>query len=73
MNAHSIPELMQALGQQAKVASVAMAKASAARKSAALRHLAILLRQDAAALLKANQEDLKRAQAAGLDGPMLDR
>ena len=73
MNAHSIPELMQALGQQAKVASVAMAKASAAHKSAALRHLAILLRQDAAALLKANQEDLKRAQAAGLDGPMLDR
>jgi glutamate-5-semialdehyde dehydrogenase len=73
MNAYSIPELMQALGQQAKVASVAMAKASAAPKSAALRHLATLLRQDAAALLKANQEDLKRAQATGLDGPMLDR
>jgi glutamate-5-semialdehyde dehydrogenase len=73
MNAHSIPELMQALGQQAKVASAAMAKASAAHKSAALRHLAALLRQDAAALLKSNQEDLKRAQATGLDGPMLDR
>ncbi len=73
MNAHSIPELMQALGQQAKVASVAMAKASAAPKSAALRHLATLLRQDAAALLKANHEDLKRAQATGLDAPMLDR
>ena len=73
MNAHSIPELMQALGQQAKVASAAMAKASAAHKSAALRHLAALLRQDAAALLKANQEDLKRAQATGLDGPLLDR
>ena len=73
MNAHSIPELMLALGQQAKVASAAMAKASAAHKSAALRHLAALLRQDAAALLKANQEDLKRAQATGLDGPMLDR
>ena len=73
MNAHSIPELMLALGQQAKVASAAMAKASAAHKSAALRHLAALLRQDAAALLKANHEDLKRAQATGLDGPMLDR
>jgi len=73
MNAHSIPELMLALGQQAKVASAAMAKASAAHKSAALRHMAALLRQDAAALLKANQEDLKRAQATGLDGPMLDR
>jgi glutamate-5-semialdehyde dehydrogenase len=73
MNAHSIPELMQALGQQAKVASAAMAKASAAHKSAALRYLAILLRQDAPALLKANQQDLARAQATGLDGPMLDR
>ena len=73
MNAHSIPELMQALGQQAKVASVAMAKASAAHKSAALRNLAALLRQDAPALLEANQEDLKRAQTTGLDGPMLDR
>jgi len=73
MNAHSIPELMQALGQQAKVASAAMAKASAAHKSAALRHLAALLRQDAPALLKANQQDLARAQATGLDGPMLDR
>ena len=73
MNAHSIPELMLALGQQAKVASAAMAKASAAHKSAALRHLAALLRQDAAALLKANQQDLARAQATGLDGPMLDR
>ena len=73
MNAHSIPELMQALGQQAKVASVAMAKASAAHKSAALRQLAALLRQEAAALLIANQQDLTRAQASGLDGPMLDR
>jgi len=73
MNAHAIPELMQALGQQAKVASAAMAKASAAHKSAALRHLAALLRQDVSALLKANQQDLKRAQATGLDGPMLDR
>ena len=73
MNAHAIPELMQALGQQAKVASAAMAKASAGHKSAALRHLAALLRQDVSALLKANQQDLKRAQATGLDGPMLDR
>ena len=73
MNAHSIPELMQALGQQAKVASAAMAKASAAHKSAALRHLAVLLRQDAPSLLKANQQDLARAQATGLDGPMFDR
>ena len=45
MNAHNIPELMQALGQHAKTASAAMAKASAAHKSAALKQLALLLRQ----------------------------
>jgi glutamate-5-semialdehyde dehydrogenase len=73
MNAHNIPELMQALGQHAKTASAAMAKASAAHKSAALRHLATLLRSETTALVAANQEDLGRAKTHGLDGPMLDR
>jgi glutamate-5-semialdehyde dehydrogenase len=73
MNAHSLPERMQAWGQQAKTASAAMAKASAAQKSAALRHLAQRLRQEAPALIEANRQDVERAQAAGLDGPMLDR
>ena len=73
MNAHNIPELMQALGQHAKTASAAMAKASAAHKSAALRHLATLLRSETTALVAANQEDLSRAKTNGLDGPMLDR
>ena len=73
MNAHNIPELMQALGQHAKTASAAMAKASAAHKSAALKQLALLLRQETAALVQGNQEDLNRAKSNGLDGPMLDR
>ena len=73
MNAHSITELMLALGQQAKSASAAMAKASAAQKSAALRHLALRLRQNADALIEANRQDVERAKAAGLEGPMLDR
>ena len=73
MNAHSLPERMQASGQQAKTASAAMAKASAAQKSAALRHLAQRLRQEAPALIEANRQDVERAQAAGLEGPMLDR
>jgi glutamate-5-semialdehyde dehydrogenase len=73
MNAHNIPELMQALGQHAKTASAAMAKASAAHKSTALRHLATLLRSETTALVAANQEDLGRAKTNGLDGPMLDR
>ena len=65
MNAHTIPELMLALGQQAKAASAVMAKASAAHKSAALRELARLLRSDTAALVAANQEDLQNAKANG--------
>jgi glutamate-5-semialdehyde dehydrogenase len=73
MNAHSLPERMQAWGQQAKTASAAMAKASAAQKSAALRHLAQRLRQEAPALIEANRQDVERAQASGLEGPMLDR
>ncbi len=73
MNAHNIPELMQAMGQHAKTASAAMAKASAAAKSTALRALAALLRENTAALVQANQQDLDRAKTNGLDGPMLDR
>ncbi len=73
MNAHNIPELMQAMGQHAKTASAAMAKASAAAKSTALRALAALLRENTAALVLANQQDLDRAKTNGLDGPMLDR
>ena len=73
MNAHTIPELMLALGQQAKAASAVMAKATAASKSHALRELARLLRSDTEALVIANQTDLQKAKANGLDGPMLDR
>ena len=73
MNAHTISDLMLVMGQQAKQASATMAKATAASKSDVLRELARLLRDDTQALVAANQEDLQRAQANGLDGPMLDR
>ncbi|MDO9403051.1 MAG: glutamate-5-semialdehyde dehydrogenase [Polaromonas sp.] len=68
-----IPALMQAMGSRAKIASALMAKASAALKNQALRNLAVLLRQDMAALQVANSRDLDRAGSAGLSGPMLDR
>ena len=64
---------MRALGQQAKTASAQMAKASVAVKSAALKRLAALLRENTARLQADNAKDLARAQAAGLAGPMLDR
>ncbi len=64
---------MLAIGQQAKTASALMAKASVAVKSAALKRLAALLRENTAQLQSDNAKDLDRAQAAGLSGPMLDR
>jgi len=60
---------MQILGQQAKVASAAMAKASTATKNSALKRLAALLRENTEALQIDNAKDLARAQTAGLAAP----
>lgn len=76
MNATSQTTLqtpMQILGQQAKVASATMAKASTAVKNSALKRLAVLLRENTQALQIDNAKDLVRAQAAGLAAPMVDR
>ena len=76
MNANSQTTLqtpMQIFGQQAKVASAAMAKASTATKNRALKRLAALLRDNTEALQIDNAKDLARAQAAGLAVPMVDR
>ncbi len=70
-DARDIAALMHTLGQQARAASARMARASAADKSRALRLLARLLRENAAALQQANADDL--ARAANLDAPMRDR
>jgi len=64
---------MQILGQQARVASAAMAKASTATKNSALKRLAALLRENTEALQIDNAKDLARAQTAGLAAPMVDR
>jgi glutamate-5-semialdehyde dehydrogenase len=69
----SVPELMRQLGAQAKAASAAMAKASAAARNQALRALARSLREGVQPLMAANARDVERAAAAGLAGPMLDR
>ena len=73
MNALNIPEYVQALGSQAKVASARMAAASAATKNRALRTLAALLRENVQALQVDNARDLARAEAAGLAAPLVDR
>ncbi len=73
MNAINIAEYTQALGSQAKAASVLMARASAATKNVALRTLAELIRANVAALQVDNAKDIERAVANGLSAPMVDR
>ncbi len=69
----NVADYVHALGTQAKAASAQMAKASAAVKSAALRKLAVLLRENIDALQVDNAKDIERAITAGLDAPMVDR
>ena len=68
-----IARYTQTLGQQAKVASALMAKASTATKNKALTTLAALLRANVQALQTDNARDLVRAQQAGLAAPLVDR
>jgi glutamate-5-semialdehyde dehydrogenase len=73
MNSEDIDALVGRLGAAARAASAALANASAAQRRDALRGLAAQLQQQRQALQQANQQDLEAAQAAGLQGPMLDR
>ena len=70
---HSVQAQMLVLGQRAKTASAAMARASTASKNQALKRLAVLLRENTQALQTDNAKDLARAEAAGLAAPMVDR
>ncbi|TAL71208.1 MAG: glutamate-5-semialdehyde dehydrogenase [Burkholderiaceae bacterium] len=71
--ARNIADDAQTLGTQAKAASILMARADSAIKNAALRGLAGLLRENAAALQQENAKDIARAVAAGLAAPLVDR
>jgi glutamate-5-semialdehyde dehydrogenase len=61
-----IKHYMNEVGQRARKASRAMAKADTAAKNKALSLIAAAIRRDADALRKANQEDLEAARANGL-------
>ncbi len=68
-----IDTYMHTIGQAARRASRAMAKADTASKNRALSLIAAAIRRDAALLSAANQRDLDAARAAGLAPAMLDR
>ena len=72
-NNGDIATYIQTLGQQARVASRAMAKADTATKNKALLAIANAIRRDAAALRAANELDLTAAREAGMEASMLDR
>jgi glutamate-5-semialdehyde dehydrogenase len=64
---------MTDLGQRARKASRAMARADTAAKNKALSLIATAIRRDADLLRAANQKDLDAARANGLAPAMLDR
>ncbi|WP_019141838.1 glutamate-5-semialdehyde dehydrogenase [Noviherbaspirillum massiliense] len=68
-----IKHYMNEVGQRARKASRAMAKADTSAKNRALTLIAAAIRRDADALRAANQKDLEAARANGLADAMLDR
>ena len=69
----SIEEYMRLLGQQARDASRAIARADTRTKNAALMALAAAIRRESAALLAANADDVAAAKSAGLESALIDR
>ncbi|QBE67291.1 glutamate-5-semialdehyde dehydrogenase [Pseudoduganella lutea] len=64
---------MEALGQRARAASRAMARADSATRNKALSLIADAIEREAEALRAANQQDLEAARANGLAPAMVDR
>jgi glutamate-5-semialdehyde dehydrogenase len=69
----NIEQYMTDIGQRARHASRAMARADTAAKNQALLLIAAAIRRDADILRAANQQDLDAARANGLSDAMLDR
>ncbi|WP_017879519.1 MULTISPECIES: glutamate-5-semialdehyde dehydrogenase [unclassified Janthinobacterium] len=69
----NITEYMEQVGQQARAASRAMAKADSATRNRALTLIAAAIVRDADLLREANRLDLAAARANGLAPAMLDR
>lgn len=68
-----IKQYMKEVGQRARKASRAMAKADSAAKNKALFLIADAIHRDADILRAANQKDLDAARASGLAPALLDR
>jgi glutamate-5-semialdehyde dehydrogenase len=69
----SVSVYMQNLGERARAASRAIAKAHTEQKNAALLAMAMAIESAKATIIAANQLDLDAGSAKGLDAAMLDR
>ncbi len=69
----NVQETMQAMGQRAKAASQPLMAAQTSEKNAALLAIADAIVEDRAEIESANQIDLDRGKANGLDAALLDR
>lgn len=68
-----LDQAIRQLAKDARAASRGMARASTEQKNNALLTLARLIREQAAALRAANEQDLDAARKSGLEAAMLDR
>ncbi|MEP7207525.1 MAG: glutamate-5-semialdehyde dehydrogenase [Casimicrobiaceae bacterium] len=64
---------LEGVGEAARAAARALARASTAQKNTALEAMAAAIRDDAEKLLAANAEDVQAAEAAGHDAAFVDR
>lgn len=73
MNDLELKQRLDSIGQQARQAAVATARANTGQKNKALLALADRLESSADALMAANAKDLSAARDAGLDAALVDR
>ena len=69
----SIAATMNALGRAARSAARSLAATDSSQRDAALLAMAAAIRGEVAAILAANKEDMRAAEAHDLSGAMLDR
>ena len=73
LSAAQIKEQLTQMGKKARMASRAMAKASAQQKNLALLQMGMAIRLQTDHLKDVNQKDIERARAAGQDAAFIDR
>jgi glutamate-5-semialdehyde dehydrogenase len=73
MTATTLRDEMREMGQRARVAARAIARADTESKNRALVEIASALRRGAAEIAKANEADVAQARSGGRDGAFVDR